>query len=79
MLKFSHKLPQIIQQAAVRKLSYLHAARDLKDLIIPPANKLERLHGNRKGQHSLRINDQWRICFKWRNGNSYDVEIVDYH
>ncbi|MFC1591463.1 type II toxin-antitoxin system RelE/ParE family toxin [Thermodesulfobacteriota bacterium] len=78
-LVFSRKLPQNIQQVAVRKLSYLHSAKDIKDLTIPPANKLERLSGNRKGQHSIRINDQWRICFKWRNGNAYDEEIVDYH
>ena len=78
-LQLSRKLPQGIQQSAVRKLSYLHSAKDLKDLTKPPANKLEKLSGDRKDQHSIRINDQWRICFKWRSGNAYDVEIVDYH
>ncbi len=78
-LQFSRKLPNSIQQGAVRKLSYLHAAKELKDLTILPANKLEKLSGNRKGQYSMRINDQWRICFKWRSSNVYDVEIVDYH
>lgn len=78
-LQFSRKLPNSIQQGAVRKLSYLHAAKELKDLTIPPANKLKKLSGNRKGQYSIRINDQWRICFKWRSSNVYDVEIVDYH
>lgn len=57
----------------------LHAAVELRDLASPPGNRLERLRGNREGQHSIRINDQWRICFVWKNGNAYDVEIVDYH
>ena len=67
------------ERPARRKLNYLHAAKSLQDLLIPPANMLEGLSGNRKGQHSIRINDQWRICFKWQDGNAYDVEIVDYH
>ena len=57
----------------------LDAAMDLGDLRIPPNNRLEPLKGNRRGQHSIRINDQWRICFRWQNGHAYDVEIVDYH
>ena len=57
----------------------LNRAYSLGDLTVPPGNRLEPLHGNRKGQHSIRINDQWRICFKWRNNDAYDVEIVDYH
>ena len=57
----------------------LHAAVELRDLASPPGNRLERLRGNREGQHSIRINDRWRICFVWKNGNAYNVEIVDYH
>ena len=57
----------------------LHAAKELRDLSAPPGNHLERLRGDRKGQHSIRINDQWRICFVWRDGDAYDVEITDYH
>ena len=68
-----------IERAARRKLFYLHRARDLIDLRMPPGNRLEALKGDRKGQHSIRINDQWRICFRWRDGDAYDVEIVDYH
>ncbi|MFX1764450.1 type II toxin-antitoxin system RelE/ParE family toxin [Paraburkholderia sp. A1RI-2L] len=68
-----------MQQIARRKLRMLHAAHDLADLRIPPANRLELLKGDRAGQDSIRINDQWRVCFRWRNGNAYDVEIVDYH
>ncbi|WP_413187840.1 type II toxin-antitoxin system RelE/ParE family toxin [Paraburkholderia sacchari] len=75
----SRRLPAEIQQIARRKLRMLHAAHELLDLRIPPANRLELLKGDRAGQHSIRINDQWRVCFRWRNGNAYDVEIVDYH
>ncbi len=57
----------------------INNARDLNDLKIPPANRLEKLKGNREGQHSIRINDQWRICFTWRDGDAYEVEITDYH
>lgn len=75
----SRRLPQTIQAIARRKLRMLNNAVDLADLRIPPANRLEALRGNRKGQHSIRINDQWRICFRWHHGNAHDVEIVDYH
>jgi proteic killer suppression protein len=67
------------ERIARRKLLYLHRARSLQDLRVPPGNRLEALKGDRKGQHSIRINDRWRICFVWRGGDSYDVEIVDYH
>ena len=75
----SGKLPPHIQSRARRKLRMLNNAQNLQDLRIPPANRLEALHGNRAGQHSIRINDQYRICFIWRQGNAYQVEIVDYH
>jgi toxin HigB-1 len=68
-----------IERVALRKLRQLNAAVRLSDLMSPPGNRLEPLRGARKGQHSIRINDQWRICFIWRDGNSFDVEIVDYH
>ena len=77
--KFSRKLPNDIQQIAARKIKMIGDAVELIDLRVPPANRLEALKGERKGQHSIRINDQWRICFRWRNGNAMDVEIVDYH
>jgi proteic killer suppression protein len=75
----SRKLPPDIQQTAYRKLRYLHVAKDLTDLRIPPSNRLEKLKGDRRGQHSIRINDRWRICFPWKSNDAYDVEIVDYH
>jgi proteic killer suppression protein len=75
----SRRLPQGIQQIARRKLRMLNNARSLNDLRIPPANRLEALRGSRKGQHSIRINDQWRICFVWMDGDAVKVEIVDYH
>lgn len=75
----SKKLPKNIQPVARRKLRMLNNAKLLEDLRIPPANRLEALKGARKGQHSIRINDQWRICFVWRDGNADAVEIVDYH
>jgi len=68
-----------IQKVALRKLLMLDAAEALQDLRVPPANRLEKLSGDRRGQHSIRINDQWRICFLWKSGNAEDVEIVDYH
>ena len=68
-----------IERPARRKLLYLSQARILRDLLVPPGNKLEALKGDRKGQHSIRVNDQWRICFRWVGGHAYDVEIVDYH
>ena len=77
--QFSKKLPQNVQRVARKKLVILDAATELNDLRVPPGNQLEALKGNRKGQHSIRINDQWRICFKWRAGDSFDVEITDYH
>lgn len=67
------------QRIALRKLLVLDAADALDDLRIPPANRLEKLSGNRKGQYSIRVNDQWRICFRWKDGDAHDVEIVDYH
>ncbi|HEX8397939.1 MAG TPA: type II toxin-antitoxin system RelE/ParE family toxin [Pyrinomonadaceae bacterium] len=76
---FSRKLPADIQRIARRKLEILDAAENLNDLRIPPANRLEKLLGDREGQHSIRINDQWRICFVWRERDAYEVEIVDYH
>jgi proteic killer suppression protein len=67
------------QRGALRKLLVLDAAEALDDLRIPPSNRLEKLSGDRKGQYSIRINDQWRICFRWKGGDAHDVEIVDYH
>jgi len=75
----SLKLPQTIQRTAMRKLWMLDAAQTINDLRIPPANHLEQLKGNRREQHSIRINDQWRICFRWHQDDAYEVEIVDYH
>lgn len=75
----SSKLPTGIQQTALRKLRMLNRAVTLNDIRIPPANRLEKLSGKRKGQYSIRINDQWRICFKWHQRDAFDVEIVDYH
>ncbi len=75
----SRKLAQDIQQVALRKLRMLNNAKSINDLRIPPANRLEKLIGNRAGQYSIRINDQWRICFDWQEDNAYNVEIVDYH
>lgn len=68
-----------IENAVRRKLEMLNAAARLPDLSVPPGNRLEKLRGDRAGQHSIRVNDQWRICFIWREGNAFDVEIVDYH
>ena len=77
--EFSKKLPRDIQRTALRKLTYLHSAVSINDLRIPPSNYLEKLKGDREGQYSIRINDQWRICFKWIDNDAYDVEITDYH
>ena len=77
--QFSRRLPQNIQRLAERKLIMLHRSITLNDLRTPPANRLEALKGERSGQHSIRINDQWRICFEWREDGVYEVEIVDYH
>jgi proteic killer suppression protein len=68
-----------IERIARRKPLYLHRARSLQDLLVPPGNRLEALKGDRRGQYSIRINDRWRICFLWRSGAAYDLEIVDYH
>lgn len=68
-----------LQRAALRKLLLLEAAQTLDDLRVPPGNRLEKLAGDRQGQYSIRINDQWRICFKWRDGDAFEVEIADYH
>ncbi|MBK5956816.1 plasmid maintenance system killer protein [Rhodoplanes elegans] len=75
----SRKLPPDIQAVALRKLRLLNSARKLDDLRVPPGNRLEALRGDRLGQHAVRINDQWRICFVWRDNNAHDIEIVDYH
>ena len=77
--RLSRKLPQDIQRTARMKLEILDAGEVLEDLTIPPGNWLEKLSGDRKGQYSIRINSQWRICFVWRNGDAFEVEIVDYH
>jgi len=70
---------QDVQRASLRKLLILDAAESLDDLRVPPGNRLEQLKGNRKGQFSIRVNDQWRVCFVWSDGDAYDVEITDYH
>jgi len=76
---YSKRLPYDIQRIGYRKLIILHRSKDLNDLRIPPGNKLQQLSGNRKGQYSIRINDQWRICFYWKDGIATEVEITDYH
>jgi proteic killer suppression protein len=75
----SRRLPLDIQKTARRKLFYLENAEDLQDLLAPPGNRFEELHGDRAGQYSIRINDQWKICFRWIDGKAKNVEIVDYH
>jgi proteic killer suppression protein len=77
--EFSRKLPADIQRVGLRKLRMLNSAGNLNDLRIPPANHLEKLTTDREGQYSIRINEQWRICFSWRGNNAFDVEITDYH
>ena len=77
--EFSKKFSEDIQRVALRKLFMIQRAKELKDLLAPPANRLEKLKGDRKDQYSIRINDQYRICFRWEDSNAYDVEIVDYH
>ena len=77
--ELSRRFPPDIQRRARRKLLMLHAATELRHLVVPPGNRLEALKGGRQGQHSIRVNDQWRICFRWREGDADDVEIVDYH
>lgn len=75
----SKRIPADIAKRAARKLEYVDLAKRLDDLRIPPGNRLHALEGNRKGQHSIAINDQWRICFRFADGDAYDVEICDYH
>ena len=75
----SRKLPGEIQQISRRKLRMLNNSQDIQDLRVPPSNRLEKLSGKLKGYHSIRINNQWRIIFIWKNGNAFDVEIIDYH
>jgi proteic killer suppression protein len=75
----SRRLPATLQRAAFRKLAIVNAAVALENLKVPPGNHLEALHGNRAGQHSIRVNDQYRICFRWQDGNAFEVEIADYH
>ena len=77
--RIARRLPADIQATARRKLRMLNNALNLSDLHMPPGNRLEALRGDRAGQHSIRINDQWRICFAWRDGDAHEVEIVDYH
>jgi proteic killer suppression protein len=77
--ELSRRFPPTIQRNARRKLLALHAATELRQMAVPPGNRLEAWKGGRKGQHSIRINDQWRICFRWREGMAYEVEMVDYH
>lgn len=76
---FSVKQYKNFEEVARRKLRYLNNAKTLSDLRVPPGNRLEPLEGKRKGQHSIRINDQYRICFKWKDGDAYEIEITDYH
>lgn len=73
------RFPPSLARPALRKLVLLDAAESLADLRSPPGNRLEKLHGSRTGQYSIRINQQWRVCFRWHGGNAYDVEITDYH
>ena len=75
----SKKIPASLRRVALRKLVLIDAAEELRDLMVPPGNRLEELKGNRDGQHSVRINDQWRICFNWTDCDAHNVEIVDYH
>ena len=77
--QLAKRIPQNIQRNARMELEILDSANVLQDLTVPPGNRLEKLAGDRKGQHSIRINQQWRICFVWQSGNVYEVEIVDYH
>lgn len=77
--EFVKNMDRQIQQRAREKLKYLDAAGNLRDLMIPPSNQFESLWGDRKGQYSIRINKQWRVCFKWKEGDAFEVEIADYH
>lgn len=73
------RFPSDLQRVMLRKLGLVDAAEQLEDLRVPPGNRLEKLKGDRAGQHSIRVNDQWRTCFRWKNGNAFDVAVVDYH
>jgi proteic killer suppression protein len=75
----SRRFPADIQRRAKMRLDRINAATDLKDLRLPPSHRLEKLTGDREGQYSIRINDQWRVCFRWSEGHAFDVEITDYH
>ncbi len=75
----SKAVPADLQRKALQKLTQLHLSEDLDDLRVPPGNRLEKLQGNRAGQHSIRVNQKYRVCFVWEDGDAYDVEIVDYH
>jgi len=75
----SKRLPSDLLRRAIRRLEFIHFANGINDLLVPPSNRLHTLKGNRKGQHSISINDQWRICFRFIEGDAYDVEITDYH
>ncbi len=77
--QYVKRVDRVVQRATLRKLELVHAAKDVEDLRIPPGNRLEPLVGDRRGQHSIRVNAQWRICFVWRDGGAEDVELVDYH
>jgi proteic killer suppression protein len=77
--KDTKKIPKDVQRIGLRKLILIHRAKDINDLRVPPGNMLEQLTANRKGQYSIRINDQWRVCFYWNNGSASEVEITDYH
>lgn len=76
---YSKKFPKNIQRIGLRKLILIHRVKDINDVRVPPGNRLEQLSGNRKGRYSIRINDQWRVCFFWNNGAANEVEITDYH
>lgn len=77
--RFSRRIPSDLHRVAWRKLAMLDAAERLDDLRVPPGNRLRKLSGEREGEYSIRINDQWRVCFRWSKGDAYDVEIADYH
>ncbi|MEA3338951.1 MAG: type II toxin-antitoxin system RelE/ParE family toxin [Chloroflexota bacterium] len=77
--RFVKRFPRNLHRVSWRKLTILDAAEQLGDIRVPPGNRLEKLSGDRRGEHSIRINDQWRICFRWRDGDAHDVEITDYH
>ena len=77
--QYVKRVDRTVQRASLRKLELIHAAKGVEDLRVPPGNRLERLVGDRRGQHSIRVNAQWRLCFVWREGGADNVELVDYH